>query len=131
MNNRPIDCSPILRTINDIYRQYNPNQSPLIALIITINDRSSLDINCTPDKRTIFLENLSLLSEQLRNLLNKSFQASSNVFVGSTKRPQESNDTTDLSTPPLKQMRLDRFAKKAVSKNKNGTINLHLCVQSF
>ncbi|UJR14601.1 hypothetical protein I4U23_001596 [Adineta vaga] len=112
VNNRPIDCAPFLRTINDIYRQFNPNQYPLVALSIEVLDRSTLDINCTPDKRTVFVEHLSNMCDRIRVILNQLFEASSNVYVGSNKRPQEISETNDLPTPPTKQMRIERFVKK-------------------
>ncbi|CAF1271135.1 unnamed protein product [Rotaria sordida] len=113
VNNRPIDCAPLLRTINDIYRQFNPNQYPLIVLSIEVVDRSTVDINCTPDKRTIFIEHLSNMCDQIRNILNKLFETSSNVYVVSHKRQQESTENNDIPTPPIKQIKIERFVKKA------------------
>ncbi|CAF4224206.1 unnamed protein product, partial [Rotaria sordida] len=113
VNNRPIDCAPLLRTINDIYRQFNPNQYPLIVLSIEVVDRSTVDINCTPDKRTIFIEHLSNMCDQIRNILNKLFETSSNVYVVSHKRQQESTENNDIPTPPIKQIKIERFVKKS------------------
>ncbi|CAF0875032.1 unnamed protein product [Adineta steineri] len=113
VNNRPIDCAPFLRTINDIYRHFNPNQYPLVALSIEVLDRSTLDINCTPDKRTVFVEHLSNMCDQIRLILNKLFESSSNVYVSSNKRQQETIETNnDIPTPPTKQMKIERFVKK-------------------
>lgn len=100
--------------MNDVYRQFNPNQSPLIALSITVLDRTALDINCTPDKRTIFLEHLPTLSEQIRTLLNKLFESTSNVTFGSKKRTQESIESSETEKPPTKQMCIERFTKTTV-----------------
>ncbi|CAM4816827.1 unnamed protein product [Rotaria magnacalcarata] len=117
VNSRPIDCAPLLRTINDIYRHFNPNQYPLVVLIIEVLDRSTLDINCTPDKRTIFIEHLSNICDQIRTILNKLFEKSSNVYVVSNKRPQETTQNNDTLTPPVKQIRIDRFVKKPSSSD--------------
>jgi DNA mismatch repair protein PMS2 len=111
VNNRPIDCAPLLRTINDIYRHFNPNQYPLVVLSIEVLDRGTLDINCTPDKRTVFVEHLSDMCDQIRMILNKLFEASSNVYLASNKRTQE---TTENDGPSTKQMRIERFVKKPV-----------------
>lgn len=83
---------------------------------IEVLDRGTLDINCTPDKRTIFVEHLSEMCEQIRTNLNKLFETSSNVYVGSNKRQQESTENNDIPTPPTKQMRIERFVKKPVIK---------------
>ncbi len=79
-----------------------------MVLSIEVLDRGTLDINCTPDKRTVFVEHLSDMCDQIRTILNKLFEASSNVYVVSNKRTQE---TTESDNPPTKQMRIERFAK--------------------
>ncbi|CAF1195553.1 unnamed protein product, partial [Adineta ricciae] len=112
VNNRPVDCAPLLRTVNDIYRHFNPNQYPLVVLSIEILNRSTLDINCTPDKRTVFVEHLSDMCDRIRAILTKLFEASSNVYIGSTKRTQDTSESSDLPTPPAKQMKIERFTKK-------------------
>lgn len=87
-----------------------------MALSVEVLDRSTLDINCTPDKRTVLVEHLSNMTDQIRTLLNQLFESSSNVYVNSNKRPQETTENTDLPIPPMKQMRIDRFAKKTVGE---------------
>jgi len=104
----------LLRTINEIYRHFNPNQYPLVILTVDVLDRSTLDINCTPDKRTIFVEHLSDMCEHMRSSLNKLFEGSSNVYIGTNKRTQDTTENDDLPTPPVKQIRIDRFVKKPV-----------------
>lgn len=73
-----------------------------------------MDINCTPDKRTIFLEHLSDLCDRIRTKLNELFESSSNVYVPSNKRTQEISESEDTPSPPTKQMRIERFVKKPV-----------------
>jgi DNA mismatch repair ATPase MutL len=87
-----------------------------VVLSIEVLDRSTLDINCTPDKRTIFVEHLSDMCDQIRTILNKLFESSSNVYVGSNKRQQDITENNDIPSPPTKQMRIERFVKKPVGK---------------
>ena len=82
-----------------------------MVLGIEVLDRGTLDINCTPDKRTVFVEHLSDMCDQIRAILNKLFEGSSNVYLVSNKRPQE---TTESDDPPTKQIRIERFVKKSV-----------------
>lgn len=49
-----------MKTVNEVYHQYNQNQYPFVYLNITIS-RSEVDINVTPDKRQIFLSNENCL----------------------------------------------------------------------
>jgi DNA mismatch repair ATPase MutL len=85
-------------------------------LSIEVLDRGTLDINCTPDKRTVFVEHLSNMCDQIRTNLNKLFETSSNVYVVSNKRQQEIPENNDIPTPPTKQMRIENFVKKPVKK---------------
>ena len=87
-----------------------------MVLSIQVLDRSTLDINCTPDKRTVFVEHLSDMCEQIRTILNKLFESSSNVYVVSNKRQQEITENNDIPTPPTKQMKIERFVKKTVRR---------------
>lgn len=55
------------------------------------------------------------MSDEIRLILNKLFESSSNVYIGSNKRQQqEIIENNDTPTPPTKQMRIERFAKKPV-----------------
>ena len=128
MNNRPIDCAPLLRAVNDIYRHFNPNQYPLVVLSIEVLNRSTLDINCTPDKRTVFVEHLSDMCDRIRAIFTKLFEASSNVYIGSNKRTQDTSEGNDLPTPPVKQMKIERFTKKPVSQHR---LLLHVQANHF
>lgn len=84
-----------------------------------------MDINCTPDKRTIFLEHLSDLCDRIRTKLNQLFESSSNVYVPSNKRTQEISETEDTPSPPTKQMRIERFVKKPVEQEAYLPSDLH------
>jgi hypothetical protein len=57
------------------------------------------------------------MSDEIRAILNKLFESSSNVYVVSNKRQQqEITEHQDSPIPPTKQMRIDSFAKKPVRK---------------
>ena len=49
-----------MKLTNEIYHRYNLHQYPFILLNITV-PKESVDVNVTPDKRLIFLENEKLL----------------------------------------------------------------------
>ena len=54
------------------------------------------------------------MCDQIRTVLNRLFESSSNVYVTSNKRQQEVTENNDVSTPPIKQIRIERFVKKTV-----------------
>ena len=76
INNRPCDLPQICRQINQIYRQYNRQQYPFIVLRIDIESdqhQSSIDLNCTPDKRTILLAKNTLILQLIERSLIRMF----------------------------------------------------------
>jgi DNA mismatch repair ATPase MutL len=81
VNGRPCDLKPISRAINEVYKSFNTNQTPLSILdfripagqlsVLRQESRAdtvveSVDINVSPDKRTIFLHSEVNLISALR-----------------------------------------------------------------
>ena len=50
----------VMKLTNEIYHRYNLHQYPFVLLNIIV-PKDSVDVNVTPDKRSIFLENERLL----------------------------------------------------------------------
>ncbi|KAH3901337.1 ATP-binding mismatch repair protein SCDLUD_002828 [Saccharomycodes ludwigii] len=67
-NKRPVDYPLIVKIINEVYRSFNNVQYPAFILDFEISV-SMLDVNVTPDKRTMLLHNESDVLEQLREAL--------------------------------------------------------------
>ena len=53
---RSLLAAQICRLANDVYRSYNRHQSPFLVLAITLS-REQVDVNVTPDKRLLFVQN--------------------------------------------------------------------------
>ncbi|KAL1129055.1 hypothetical protein AAG570_013587 [Ranatra chinensis] len=60
INSRPCEPSKVIRAVNEVYHQFNMHQSPFVYLNIYVA-RDSVDVNVTPDKRQIFLDQEKLL----------------------------------------------------------------------
>ena len=58
--------------INDCYHRYNVNQYPFVYLNI-ITDRQSVDVNLTPDKRQLLLNNEKILLALIKKALTSTF----------------------------------------------------------
>lgn len=97
INSRPCEPLKIIKTVNEVYHQYNQNQYPFVYLNITIA-RAEVDINVTPDKRQIFLSNENCLVSIIKASLNRLFEnipstykINTSLYESiSTKRPYES-----------------------------------------
>lgn len=70
INKRPVDFKRILKLVNETYKKFNYLQVPVIVLNFEIHEHL-IDINVTPDKRTILLSNAyeNLLIKNLEILL--------------------------------------------------------------
>lgn len=60
INGRPCDPKTVAKVVNEIYHRYNPNQQPFVVLNINL-ERSDVDVNVTPDKRQVMVNNEAIL----------------------------------------------------------------------
>lgn len=110
INSRPCEPLKVIKTVNEVYHQYNQNQYPFVYLNITIA-RAEVDINVTPDKRQIFLSNENYLVSIIKASLNKLFENIPSTYKIdtslyesiSTKRPYEST----IESKDCKILKLD------------------------
>ncbi|KAJ2502493.1 ATP-binding mismatch repair protein [Coemansia sp. RSA 1972] len=79
VNNRPCDVPHIKRLINETYRTYCPAKYPVFAISITLNAQT-IDVNLTPDKRTILIRHEALVLDALRKALGRVLEPEESVF---------------------------------------------------
>jgi len=71
VNRRPIDPPKrVAKLINDTYHQYNSRQWPVVILSFSAS-QGLVDVNVTPDKRTVFLHNEEALLSDLQQGLTE------------------------------------------------------------
>ncbi|KAL3233715.1 DNA mismatch repair protein PMS1 [Nakaseomyces bracarensis] len=68
INKRPIDYLSVVKCCNEVYRSYNNVQYPMFILDFQLKSEL-LDINITPDKRTVILHNEQSVIDILREAL--------------------------------------------------------------
>lgn len=51
----------VARSINQVYKQFNKNQFPLVVLHVKTTTTNSVDVNLAPDKRSVVIKNQSSL----------------------------------------------------------------------
>ncbi|CCK68952.1 ATP-binding mismatch repair protein KNAG_0B05200 [Huiozyma naganishii CBS 8797] len=68
INKRPIEYPQLLKNCNDVYRSFNNVQYPFILLNFQVDTRL-IDINVTPDKRTVLLHNEQYVIDLFREHL--------------------------------------------------------------
>ncbi|XP_040430455.1 mismatch repair endonuclease PMS2 isoform X1 [Cygnus olor] len=72
INQRPCDPAKVVKVVNEVYHLYNKHQYPFIVLNICV-DSECVDINVTPDKRQILLQEEKLLLAILKTSLMEMF----------------------------------------------------------
>ncbi|XP_020820943.1 mismatch repair endonuclease PMS2 isoform X1 [Phascolarctos cinereus] len=77
INQRPCDPAKISRLVNEVYHLYNRHQYPFVVLNISV-DTECVDINVTPDKRQILLQEEKLLLAVIKTSLIGMFDSSVN-----------------------------------------------------
>ncbi|XP_003934288.1 mismatch repair endonuclease PMS2 isoform X1 [Saimiri boliviensis] len=77
INRRPCDPAKVSRLVNEVYHMYNRNQYPFVVLNISV-DAECVDINVTPDKRQILLQEEKLLLAVLKTSLVGMFDSDVN-----------------------------------------------------
>ncbi|CAH2091320.1 unnamed protein product [Euphydryas editha] len=100
VNSRPCEPTKVIKLVNEIYRQYNPNQYPFIFLNINV-DRVSVDVNVTPDKRKLFLTKEKIILDSLKASLLKLFE-----HVPRTLKVDSTTFASQKIEPELKQPRI-------------------------
>ncbi|NXV79450.1 PMS2 endonuclease, partial [Atlantisia rogersi] len=72
INQRPCDPAKVVKLVNEVYHLYNKHQYPFVVLNICV-DSECVDINVTPDKRQILLQEEKLLLAILKTSLMQLF----------------------------------------------------------
>ena len=106
--------------VNEVYHQYDPHQYPFVVLNITVS-LGSVDVNVTPDKRQIMLDNEKLLLALLKSTLRELFKT-----VPATLNIQNAGIMKSNPVPEVKESqgllaRLQRFRSNYSGANENSS----------
>ncbi|CAL1599071.1 unnamed protein product [Knipowitschia caucasica] len=100
INNRPCDPVKVTKIVNEVYHMYNRHQYPFVTLNITVAS-DCVDVNVTPDKRQIFLQEEKLLVAVIKTSLTHMYETGVNkITLNLTHKPTSSL----LSSPELCQV---------------------------
>ncbi|NXQ29513.1 PMS2 endonuclease, partial [Alaudala cheleensis] len=72
INQRPCDPAKVVKIVNEVYHSHNKHQYPFVVLNIGV-DSECVDINVTPDKRQILLQEEKFLLAILKTSLMEMF----------------------------------------------------------
>ncbi|KAL1384572.1 hypothetical protein pipiens_003346 [Culex pipiens pipiens] len=72
VNSRPCEPKQIIKLVNETYHKYNASHTPFVFLNLKM-DRADVDVNLTPDKRQLLMNNEKILLLALKKSLLKTF----------------------------------------------------------
>lgn len=73
INSRPFESTKITKLVNETYRRFNGNQYPFVFMNLVL-ETNQIDVNVTPDKRQIFMQEEKLLLCAIKASLLNSFK---------------------------------------------------------
>lgn len=79
INSRPCDPPKLSKLVNEVYRTFNSNQYPFVYFNLTTKTLL-VDVNVTPDKRQVFLENEKILLATVKASLLEVFSTFPSMF---------------------------------------------------
>ncbi|XP_078485445.1 mismatch repair endonuclease PMS2-like isoform X2 [Ciona intestinalis] len=84
VNSRPITLQRLSKIVNEVYHRFNRHQFPFIAINITTR-HDLVDVNVTPDKRKVFIQNENLLFAIMTSSMTQLYSLDGCHEVGSTE----------------------------------------------
>ncbi|XP_066250470.1 mismatch repair endonuclease PMS2 [Euwallacea similis] len=84
INNRPCEPYKVIKLVNKIYKEFNTKQYPFIYLNIIA--KCLVDVNITPDKRQVFIEQEKLLLATIKASLIEAFKECPSTFKVTTNK---------------------------------------------
>jgi len=121
VNSRPCDPTKLIKLVNQVYHSFNRHQFPFVCLDI-LTERSTVDINITPDKRQVFLTNEKFLNELVKKSLEKMFEDAPstmeiNTFLSKPNSMSSKNDSTAPEVTINKENEVSRSNIKETQLN--------------
>ncbi|XP_019640995.1 PREDICTED: mismatch repair endonuclease PMS2-like isoform X4 [Branchiostoma belcheri] len=80
INKRPCDLPKVSKVVNEVYHMYNRHQYPFVVLDISLA-RDSVDVNVTPDKRQVWLQEERTLLAIIKTSLMQMYEPTSSVYA--------------------------------------------------
>lgn len=110
VNKRPVEYPALLQCCNEVYHTFNNVQFPTVFLDLSLSPQL-LDVNVTPDKRTIMLHNERYIIEVFReNLIN--YYDSQEIVL-----PKSGLSQSCLSQPDYPKIKKPKLASQVLESH--------------
>ncbi|XP_027145624.1 mismatch repair endonuclease PMS2 isoform X2 [Larimichthys crocea] len=124
INNRPCDPLKVTKLVNEVYHMYNRHQYPFVALNIAVASEC-VDVNVTPDKRQIFLQEEKLLLAILKTSLINMYEAGVNkISLNYTPTPSTNTTTSEICQVVSSNDKVPEPGEEPVRQTPKSSLNL-------
>ena len=120
INGRPCDHEKLSKTVNNSFKLHEKFQYPICILVIDIA-KVNIDVNVTPDKRKLFVDNENHLIEGLTKYFEDLFQKYTGVFIEQSSKVQLTLPVTELG--PQQVINCNRLEEKLGSPKLDIALN--------
>lgn len=122
VNKRPCDFQKLSRVINEVYHSYNHSQYPFVFLEVQTN-KEFVDINVTPDKRQIMVQQEKVLFALIKSSLKAMFDNMA-TYYNENKDSVRSSFSSQVDSCSLKDQVVPDFEEEHLSTSKLLSIRL-------
>ena len=126
VNARPCDYHKLSKAVNEMYHKYNNNQYPFVYLEVSLK-RDLVDVNITPDKRQVMVQQEKVLYAIVKSSLKVMFDEQATVFPESNERLSQVC-TMNASYQDNKRNSLAKFRSKYakdIDNNESKVLNIN------
>ncbi|XP_068610389.1 mismatch repair endonuclease PMS2 [Brachionichthys hirsutus] len=130
INNRPCDPLKVTKLVNEVYHMYNRHQYPFVALNVAVASEC-VDVNVTPDKRQIFLQEEKLLLSILKTSLLNMYEAGVNKISLNYTSARNTNLKADICQVVSSNENPGRPAEEPGTRGPKSSLNLAALKAAF
>ncbi|XP_077526421.1 mismatch repair endonuclease PMS2 [Haemaphysalis longicornis] len=115
INSRPCEMLRLTKLVNSVYHVFNRDQYPFLFLNIHL-ERQSVDVNVTPDKRSVFVHHEKYLLAIVKSSLLAMFQPIAATYE---RRDFSSSPSLSQSQSPILSFLSPRLQQSSPSSNRS------------
>lgn len=119
INSRPVTLPRFSRILNEVYRSFNRLQYPVVFLNV-ITDIKNLDINVTPDKKTVNIFNEAGLLEALRTKIMEMYDSFGDLMPSKGSVADEEKRSLPDLLAKAEEEAINKKRKTEVCASSNG-----------
>ncbi|WBW74943.1 MutL family mismatch-repair protein Pms1 [Schizosaccharomyces osmophilus] len=113
INRRPISLPKLVKAIQEVFKMYSMSQAPFFAINLTLTE-GTVDVNVSPDKRSVFLSEENFIIDFVRESLQRLCEGTAHSLTESKLQP---SITTPSSSPY--EINLASFSSQPDSSQKS------------